>query len=249
MKKTMFLAAALAALLALPACARITVTMEAAPLTSVSAPAEAAEGPGPSEVPEMPDYGVYAPFGLTYDEAEDALYFDGQRVRYFFDGVDTGDGGQISHAEHMDPAGTVDVHTVRKTVDNGDGSVNPFGPLTGLEADSQAVFDARDIDALLHPSMEATACGQTSGEPGRPFTEIFAAYRDYGVEFVESPAGSGRGNVYLNGALADVFADVSEAGSFVFHSTDRGDFSVRAVRDGAGSLTGVERFTGEIELG
>ena len=136
-------------------------------------------------------------------------------------------------------------------MDNGDGSVDPFGPLTGLEADGQAEFDARDIGALLHPSMEATAdCSQTSGIPGKSFAELFAAYRDFGVEFVESPEGSGRGNVYYLGELADSFADVTPGGgTFVFHSRDRGTCNLQTVYDGTGALTGVERLTGETGRG
>lgn len=245
MKRMYGLAALALASLILAGCGRVTVTAEFAPLTAERGAAARAEDPLP------PSYGVYEPFGLTYDEAEDTLYFGGERVRYFFDGVDTGDGGRISRVEHIDPAGTVDIHTVRETTDNGDGSVNPFGPLTGLEADSQAEFDARDINALLHPSQEATAdCSENGGTPGRPFTEVFAVYRDFGVEFVESPEGSGTGNVYYLGELADGFADISpEGGAFVFHSRDRGTCNVRTVYDGAGKLTGVERFTGGIMLG
>ena len=244
--KTRILAALLALILpALTGCGQVTVTVEAAPL--------AAEGKSTThmEDPLPPSYDIYETFGLEYDEAEDALYFGGKRVRYFFDGVDTGTGGQISRVEHIDPLGTADVRTVRETVDNGDGSVNPFGPLTGLETASQAEFDARDIDALLHPSMAATTgCSESGGGGGVPFAEIFAAYRDFGVEFVESPEGSGTGNVYCLGELADVFADVSpEGGSFVFHSRDRGACNVRTVYDRAGNLAGVERFTGELELG
>ena len=228
------------ALLALTGCARVTVTVEAALPAAKTGSAAHVEDPLP------PSYDIYETFGLRYDGAEDALYFGGERVRYFFDGVNTGDGGQISRVEHIDRLGTVDVHTVRETVDNGDGSVNPFGPLTGLEADSQAEFDARDMNALLHPAMEATAdCSGSGGAPGRSFSEIFAAYRDFGVEFTESPEGSGTGNVYYLGELADCFADVSpEGGTFVFHSRDRGSCSVRTVYDGEGNLAGVERFTG-----
>ncbi len=243
MRKNGLFAALLLGLLALSGCGGIVPGPQTTAL--------AAEGPAAAGEPEPapPAYDVYAPFGMQYDGAEDALYFGGERVRYFFDGVDTGDGGRIARAEHIDEAGTVDVHTLRKTVDNGDGSVNPFGPLTGLEADSQAVFDARDIEALLHPALEATTgCSQCSGGQGVSFAERFEPYRDYGVEFVELPEGSGTGNVYLDGALADAFADVSKDGTFVFHSADRGTFSIRAVRDGEGNLTGVERFTGELRL-
>lgn len=236
--------AALLALLLPAGCARVTVTVEPAALAAESGYTAHAEDPLPSS------YDIYEAFGLTYDPAEDALYFGGERVRYFFDGVDTGNGGQISRVEHVDRSGTVDVHTLRETLDNGDGSVNPFGPLTGLEADSQAEFDARDIQALLHPNLEAAGCSESGGPPGRPFGSIFAAYRDLGVEFAESPEGSGTGNVYYLGELVDCFADVDPAGgTFVFHSRDRGSCNVRTVYDGKGTLTGVERFTGEIELG
>lgn len=242
MRKKYGVFAALLAL-ALPAgCARVTVTVEPAALTAGSGYAAHAEDPLP------PSYDVYEAFGLTYKAAEDALYFNGERVRYFFDGVDTGNGGQLSRVEHVDPLGTVDVRTLRETVDNGDGSVDPFGPLTGLEADSREAFDARDIQALLHPSLEATAagCSESGGTPGRSFSEIFAAYRDYGVEFAESPEGAG--NVTYLGEPVDCFADVDPAGgTFVFHSRDRGTCNVRTVSDAAGNLTGVERFTGEIE--
>lgn len=246
MKMKMRILAALFALVlpALAGCGRVTLTVETVPLAAEGRSAVHTEDPLP------PSYDIYETFGLEYDKAEDALYFGDERVRCFFDGVDTGNGGQISRVEHIDPKGTVDVHTVRQTLDNGDGSVDPFGPLTGLEAASQAEFDARDINALLHPGPEAAACAESGGVPGRSFAEIFTAYRDFGVEFVESPEGSGTGNVYYLGELADGFADISpEGGTFVFHSRDRGTCNVRTVYDGAGKLTGVERFTGKIELG
>lgn len=244
MKKRILTAVFSLLLLAPAGCCRITVTVEAAPLAAGVATANA-------EDPLPPSYDVYETFGLEYDEAEDALYFGTERVRYFFDGVDTGTGGRISRVEHIDPLGTVDVHTVREIVDNGDGSVDPFGPLTGLEADGQAVFDARDIGALLHPAPEATAdCSESGGAPGRSFADIFAAYREFGVEFVESPEGSGTGNVYYLGELVSGFADVNpEGGIFTFHSRDQGTHSVRTVYDGEGNLTGVERFASKIELG
>ena len=122
MKKKIGILGALLALLALAGCGRVTVTVETAPLAAEGGTTAHMEDPLP------PSYDIYETFGLEYDKAEDALYFGGERVRYFFDGVDTGSGGQISRVEHIDRLGTVDVRTVRETVDNGDGSVNPFGP-------------------------------------------------------------------------------------------------------------------------
>lgn len=227
------------ALPVLAACGRVTVTVEPAPLTL-----ERHDSTANMEDPLPPSYDIYESFGLTYDREADALYFGGERVRYFFDGVDTGTGGHISRVEHIDPQGTVDVHTVRQTVDNGDGSVNPFGPLTGLEADSREDFDARDIDALLHPALEATAaCSESDGTPGVTFAQVFAAYRDFGVEFLESPEGSGTGDVSFQGERVRCFSDVSPAGgAFVFHSRDGGTCDVRTVYGENGEIASVERL-------
>ncbi|MCH5269319.1 MAG: hypothetical protein J1E83_01090 [Lachnospiraceae bacterium] len=101
------------------------------------------------------DFSQYAPYGLTWDEAEHALFWNGQRVRYFLDGVDLdGTGAMAIRLEYADTefVGEIDVHTVRERVENADGSFDPMGPLTGLEKYSQAEFDAR---SFLPPSMDA----------------------------------------------------------------------------------------------
>ena len=90
------------------------------------------------------DFSEYAPFGLEWNEEKQALFFNGERVRYFCDGAEI-DGGMAIRIEYADPLleGEIDVHAVREPVDNGDGSYDPMGRLIGLEKYSQEEFDAR----------------------------------------------------------------------------------------------------------
>lgn len=93
--------------------------------------------------PTAEDFAEYEPYGLEWREKEKALFFNGERVRYFIDGAEL-DVGMAIRFEYSDVElkGEVDVHTVRSRTDNGDGSYDPMGPLTGLEKYSQDEFDA-----------------------------------------------------------------------------------------------------------
>lgn len=197
----------------------------------------------PPVFPETPDYDIYAPFGLAYDPDTDTLVFDGQTVRYFLDGAELEDGAWAVRCEHIDEAGTVDVHTVRTVLLNGDGSTDPFGPLTDVEAYSQEKFDSRDMEALLRPSSNAVteASGDNTLLSGETVAERFAVYRDFGIEYVAAPDG-GVGNVYLHGRLVNAFIDISINGTFNFHSAGGGAISARTVYDAQGTLQRVEQF-------
>lgn len=211
---------------------------------AVPAAAEASGGTVPSPVfLEAPGYDIYTPFSLAYDPDTDTLTFDGQTVRYFLDGVELEDGAWSVACEHIDEAGTVDVHTVRTVLQNADGSTDPFGPLTGVEAYSQEEFDRRDMEALLHPSSNAVteAAGDDTLLSGETVAERFAVYRDFGIEYVAAPDG-GVGNVYLHGRLVNAFIDISINGTFNFHSAGGGDISARTVYDAQGTLQRVEQF-------
>ncbi len=74
----------------------------------------------------------YKSCGLTFQNSDGNLYWNGQRVRIFVDGAEH-EGGWVSQYEHYDPEGSVDVRTIRERVDNGDGSYNLMGPLVRLE--------------------------------------------------------------------------------------------------------------------
>ena len=101
------------------------------------------------------DFTLYEPFGLVWDGGEKVLYWNGERVRYFLDGVEVdSSGGMAIYLEYADAElrGDIDVHTVRRRVQNPDGSFDPMGSLTGLKKYSQAEFDAR---SFLPPSLSA----------------------------------------------------------------------------------------------
>ena len=83
--------------------------------------------------PKQVSYQEYEKFGLKYDERKNELYFDGELVRYFYDGVDVADGVQSVYCDFLNENGTVDIHKPRETLKNANGSVNPLGRLTGNE--------------------------------------------------------------------------------------------------------------------
>lgn len=181
----------------------------------------------------------YAAYGLTYDKAKDAMYFHGKLVRYFFDGVDI-ENGTATVYDFLNEEGVVDVHTVRQATINADGSTNPTGKLTGIEAYHQQEFDNRDISALKNV-QERIAYAFCAGTPGITFTERFSKYKDYGITYVEAKGASGAGNVYYNGHLVHQFADVSpDGGAFSFTSAEQGGINVRTVYDSSGKLAGIE---------
>lgn len=93
------------------------------------------------------DFSHYVPFGLKWDYNEQALFFNGERVRYFCDGAEV-EGGMAIRVEYLDSElkGDIDVHTVRERAYNSDGSYDPMGELTGLEKYSQEEFDARTFN-------------------------------------------------------------------------------------------------------
>ncbi len=194
-------------------------------------------GDAQSLTPEL--LAEYKTYGLTYDEAKGAFYFNGKPVRYFFDGY-TLENGVATIYDHVIKDGVVDVHTVRQATQNADGSTDPGGKLVGIEEYSQEEFDSRFI---MPPTMtqETASTGFVGSTGGVTFEERFAKYKDYGITYVEAPNASGRGNVYLNGQLVSRFSDVSPDGSaFSFTSADEGGIAVRTVYDSNGQLTGVE---------
>lgn len=213
----------------------------------------------------LEEYAVYEPFGLTCEK--DGLYFEGEKVRYFLDGTELDEGCLSAWRQYWNDEGAVDVHTVRTVIDNGDGSYDPFGELIGMERYSKEEFDRRDLKDF-QGSLEATAVDAPSGggffewlfgkkDRGASFEEIFEAYRDYGITYVEADKGSGVGNVYDNGELVDYFVDRKpDGGVFSFCSRDgksadgdrdynvnaRNGIIVSTVYDEKGKLCGVSRI-------
>lgn len=180
----------------------------------------------------------YKTYGMTYDAAEEAFYFNGKLVRYFFDGY-TLENGVATIYDHVNKDGVVDVHTVRKATQNADGSIDPGGKLVGIEECSQEEFDSRFIMSQAM-AQETASFGFAGSTSGTTFEECFAKYKDYGITYVEDRNASGKGNVYLNGQLVSRFSDVSPDGSaFSFTSAEKGGIAVQTVYDSNGQLSGV----------
>lgn len=92
---------------------------------------------------EVPPIDEYEPFGITLNEQEDALYYNGEKVKWFEDSVEVADGGVSSRCNYYRPDGTVSLRTVRETVQNDDGSTDPFGPIVRLEKLSDEEVEQR----------------------------------------------------------------------------------------------------------
>lgn len=166
--------------------------------------------------PENGDlYAEYEPFGLVYDEREDCLYFNGQQIRYFEDLYPVGDSGEIAGIVFNDSNGVVDVHAVRDLssdiVRNEDGSFDPSGVLTGVEAYSQEEFDARteEIQNAVDVPYTAERVVIVTSENGEvEYTETHP-YENDGPTSVFITGGDGEYSFSLN----EDYVSYSEAAS------------------------------------
>lgn len=183
----------------------------------------------------------YGPHGITFDEDGNMYYFK-EPVRYFWDGVDLENNTASVKYEYFNENGTVDVHTVRQIVDNGDGSTNPMGDILGIAAYSKEEFNERILEELKATGNPVTYVESDGTEgDGETIAQMFSKYKDFGIEYVEEHEGSGQGNVYYNGQLVNLFVDENnEGGIFSYHSVDKGKISVYTVYDESGKLIGVE---------
>lgn len=224
-----------------------TVNEEGDPLLSEaqSAPSDtetsvemAMDSVGQQEFTQEDILELYGDYGISLDKNGDMI-FQGELVRLFWDGVDVGDGAASVLYQYYNKKGTVDVHTVRSAIDNGDGSVDPFGKLVKIEKDSQEVFDRRDVDDYLSTgTATTTASGFSNPNDGTSFAEVMKKYAEFGIRY---ESGDGLGNIYYNNQLVKKFIDKNKQGDvFTLSSEDGGEIVVHTVYDKKGNLTGVE---------
>ena len=191
----------------------------------------------PTEQELLASYGGY---GITFDE-NGKMLFHGEPIRYFCDGVQMEPGSWAIQYEYHEESGTVDVFTQRDSIDNGDGSRNPFGKLTGLERSSQKEFDEWDFDDFHTPANAITYVEATGSETGKSFTEVFNTYEPFGITYEEKRPGSGVGNIFYNGQSVKALIDEAPNGDiFTYSSKDGGTLVVTTVYNRNGKLTGVE---------
>lgn len=198
----------------------------------------------------------YEPYGLLYDAEKNELRFNGELVRWFEDYYPLSeDGGQAGN-DFFNPDGVVDVYAVRdlsSPARSADGSYDPSGTLTGVEAFSEAEFAARNIEALQNsPQTTASTGGAAWSE--EELKAIAEEYAPFGVTY-----DFGENQWYWNGEAVGYLRDVlvsngkSPTGGS-FHGTIRtlashrgGTISIETIRDfahpnslGYGTLTGVQ---------
>ena len=211
---------------------------QAAPSDTETSVEMAMDSVGQQEFTQEDILELYGDYGISLDKNGDMI-FQGELVRLFWDGVDVGDGAASVLYQYYNKKGTVDVHTVRSAIDNGDGSVDPFGKLIKIEKDSQEVFDRRDVDDYLSTGTVPTAISGFSGsDDGITFAELMKKYAEFGIRY---ESGDRTGNIYYNNQLVKTFVDENKQGDvFTLSSENGGEIVVHTVYDKKGNLTGVE---------
>ena len=129
---------------------------------------EGADEPDPEEV-----YSAYAGYGLSYDAREDALYYQGERVRIFEDSYEVA--GGMSTIATYDVEGRTDVRALRDGADE----------LTGLEALSEEEFAARDLTSWQEPNVTRVEMTATDGTelPIEERVAFFAPFAEFGLRY------------------------------------------------------------------
>ena len=182
-------------------------------------------------------------FGISYD-SDGKIYFHGERVRWFWDGYEIWEDGSLlgwsMRYEYLDRDGTVDVHTLHECIDNGDGSLDYYGPLKDIVAYSQQEFDSRTYESI-RKTAEATAIDDDAvlvEDPARPGSG-YAVQTVYD-ETVHASAEDAVGEV-AEGTSYEVQANYSEKVGVVTDDTveDAAEGTgAAAVADGNGGAAG-----------
>lgn len=90
-------------------------------------------------------FDVYEAFGLKYDETKKVLFYEGKRVRLFWDSrtsdAKPADSEKLfsSNLSNWDAEGTIDLYTVR---DYKQPDENGYGKLTGLRIAAQEEYES-----------------------------------------------------------------------------------------------------------
>lgn len=203
-------------------------------------------------------YAAYEQYGLTYSKSTEQLSYNGKLIRYFEDYYPIGEpqNGGYSGIDYFNEKGVIDVHGVRDLLQlnlNPDGSTDPSGKLIGVEAYSQAEFEARDTEELKNPPMQSTAAERGSELTPDELAKLYSAYEPFGVTYDKK-----QDCFYYNGKLVRQFVDVLASNGESFSGgkfkgamrqmgNPNGEIEIEAVRDyikpdanGYGALIGVE---------
>lgn len=201
----------------------------------------------------------YELFGLLYDAEKNELRFNGELVRWFEDYYPLSENGEQAGTDFFNKDGTVDVYAVRdrsRLVRFADGSYDPSGILTGVEAFSEEAFAARDIKALQNP-VQITASTSGAELSEEELNAIAGEYAPFGVTYDFE-----KDQWYWNGEAVRYLRDVLTSngenltgggfqGVIRTLSSRGGTISIETIRDfvhpnslGYGTLTGVQAIKG-----
>lgn len=221
------------------------------PISTAALSEDGGEG---REVSQAERFSPYEPFGLRYDAEADELWFDGRRVRWFEDYYPLAEDGARAGTDFFDEDGTVDVYAVRdrsRLVRRADGSYDPSGVLTGVEAFSEEAFAARDVQALRHPAPVTAVAGdgELTAEERKAMAEEYAPF---GVTYdgeEDQWYYNGEAVCFLRDVLISNGASLTGGGFrgvIRTLSSEKGAVRIETVRDftrpdalGYGTLTGI----------
>ena len=186
-------------------------------------------------------FSPYEPFGLVYDAGTNELRFDGELVRWFEDYYPLSEDGAQAGTDFFNENGVVDVYAVRdrsRIVRAGDGSYDPSGTLTGVEAFSEEAFAARDVEALRHSAPVTAVAGDGEGSE-EELNAIAEAYAPFGVTY-----DAGEDQWYFNGEKVCFFRDVlTSNGKSLTGGGFRGAMRILSSAEGTVRIETVRDFT------
>ena len=186
-------------------------------------------------------FSPYEPFGLVYDAGTNELRFDGELVRWFEDYYPLSEDGAQAGTDFFNENGVVDVYAVRdrsRIVRAGDGSYDPSGTLTGVEAFSEEAFAARDVEALRHSAPVTAVAGDGEGSE-EELNAIAEAYAPFGVTY-----DAGEDQWYYNGEAVCFFRDVlTSNGKSLTGGGFRGAMRILSSAEGTVRIETVREFT------
>lgn len=136
---------------------------------------------GPASISSL-SYAEYEPFGITINKRENALYYNGEKIRRFEDSADMGGGAVASRCSYYCEDGTVSLRAVRAPEQNPDGSTNPFGPILRLEAlTPEEEKQLIENDSLA--GLTAEAYSSEIADEAENTEELLKAYEPFGLTF------------------------------------------------------------------
>lgn len=169
----------------------------------------------------------YQKFGITFSEANDKIYFHGERVNVLLDQLEAG----YLTPVWEDAEGTVNAAVKR----------DASGQITGIERISdEAVRNALEQaeayqQSVMEKEMDTVQVNDAEGP------NLFEQYQAFGVT-----ASAAEDAVFFNGQRVRLLVDADQTGWFrTFWQDNAGTVDLEVVRDASGQITGIAELSKE----